>query len=399
MIIERIKNKEYKINLKKNLNNYKVQQNKTKPFLNDSYNGTICSNKKNNIKGKLKSSLEFIKNKWKTIGTILGAFCLYSVIIGINKNIANKQKETKNKLKTIDESIRNSINLKEEKITEKPIKKTNYISFGSGFNIGKKENKYPSKNISQEQIQYLKNKFKNGYLSEQEFSILINDEYARLRSVGPYKKNYNNNFSDSIINIQREIDYPQNSYVKLLKRNSWTYRIYRNIPSNEIGQRISLNVKGDSKLIRELDTLMTNGQYRDKSGKIYSINPVDFYYKTFEDASMWGTREDPITMYFRGDINYQTLNAIGQIASKYARGSLNSANENVPFMMVEKSPTSYMVFDLINTAMKININLGNAILKNTSFAGNEYILSSGQYNAYKKVLEEYIQFLKYKKNN
>ena len=72
-----------------------------------------------------------------------------------------------------------------------------------------------------------------------------------------------------------------NQYIKLLKQNGWTYRIYNDIPTNQIGQRISLNVKGDSKLIRELDILMTQGQYRDKSGRIFSINPTDFYYKTY----------------------------------------------------------------------------------------------------------------------
>ena len=384
MIIERIKNKESKINFKKESNNCKVQQNKTKPYLNDSYNRSICANDKNNIKGKLKSFAEIIKNKWKKIGIILGTICLSSVIIGKNSKI-KEEKITKNKTE------------------DKQIKRMNSVSFGSTFTNIRKTNRiknYSQTIISQERIKYLKNKFKSRLLSEQEFAFLIKDEYARLRSIGPYKKNYSNNFSDYIQNIQTAIDYPQNPYIKLIKQNGWTYRIYNDIPTNQIGQRISLNVKGDSTLIRELDLLMTQGKYRDKSGRIYRINPTDFYYKTYEDASMWGTREDPITMYFRGDVNYQTLNAIGQIASKYVRGSLNNASKEVPFLVLEQNPTNNMVINLINTAMRVNSNLGNAILKNTSIRrGNEYVLSSGQYNAYKNILNEYIEFLRYAQNN
>ena len=175
MIIERIKNKESKINFKKELNNCKVQQNKTKPYLNDSYNRTICA--KNNIKGKLKSFAEIIKNKWKKIGMILGTICLSSVIIGKNSNIREEK-------------------IIENQTDDKQTKRMNSVSFGSTFTNIRKSNRinnYSSTIISQERIKYLRNKFQNGLLSEQEFSFLISDEYARLRSIGPYKKTYSNN--------------------------------------------------------------------------------------------------------------------------------------------------------------------------------------------------------------
>lgn len=271
---------------------------------------------------------------------------------------------------------------------------TNYIDDAAKISA---ETTDDAARLSQTNINDLKTKYRNGDLSEDEFLRLINDEYAKIRSTGPYQKNYTNNFSDDIQNIQSAIDYPNNQNVRLLKQNGWTFRKVNEIPGREIGQRMSLNVKGDSKLIQELDDLMATGRYVDDAGNVFNIKKTDFYYKTYQNASNWGLREDPITIYFRGNINDETINAVGQIASKYARGALNSASKEVPFMIIEQNPSSSMIYNLIQKAMRINPNLGKAILSRTytSNNGTYYQMSSGQYNAYWNILNEYMKYIGY----
>ncbi len=244
---------------------------------------------------------------------------------------------------------------------------------------------------AQEKIDLLNQKYKNGELSQQEWKNLVDDEYMKIRKLGKYSVDYGaNNYSDTLNNIDDAIRNPKTRGVNLHNENGWTYRANGDfISPDELGQRMSLNVKGDSRLIKQLDDLMVNGQYVDDYGNIVRINRTDFYYKTYPNASQWGLREDPITIYFKGDINPETLDAIGQITKSFQRGALSQASKSVPWMYVEENPTSAAIYNLINYASKINTNLARCIY-NICYHGNgAYICSSGQYNAFVNIINEY----------
>ncbi len=249
---------------------------------------------------------------------------------------------------------------------------------------------------AQERINELNVKYKNRQLSESDFRRLIEEEYGKIRRTGKYAIDYGeNNYSGSMEDLQRIVSNPENSKVGILNQKRWNYRIDKNIPVEQIGQRASLNVKGDANLIKELDNLMTNGQYIDDAGNIIKIDVSDFYYKTASNVADWVKREDPITIYFRGDANSSTLEAIKQIAGKYARGALNGASSEAPYMMLEKNPTTAMIKNVISAASKISETLARAMFSKVRIdPGNIYVLSSGEYKAFISILKEYSEYLK-----
>lgn len=87
--------------------------------------------------------------------------------------------------------------------------------------------------------------------------------------------------------------------------------------------RISLNVKADKNCLRELDMLLEKGVYVNSKGEKVKIKVPDAYYKTPQSLDEWGTRHDPITMYFDGKVSKELEDAIAEITAKYARKPCN----------------------------------------------------------------------------
>ncbi len=252
-----------------------------------------------------------------------------------------------------------------------------------------------SMNLYRNRINSLKQKYRNGQLSEQDWNKYVNEEYSKIRKTGKYRIDYGeNNFSDSINNINSEIIHPSNQNVEILNENGWAYRANRRIMApEEIGQRMSLNVKGNSNLLKEMDRLMTKGEYIDDFGNVVKINVNDFYYKTYQNPSLWGSRVDPITIYFKGNVNQETFNAIKQITKSYARGTLENAKSGSAWMIVEESPSTQDIYKLISIVEKYSPGFARAIDKHCSAFGG-YRTSSGMYKAYLNILNEFIDSMK-----
>lgn len=147
------------------------------------------------------------------------------------------------------------------------------------------------------------------YESNTPWEEIAEDMYSQIRRCGKYAisygdDNYSGNYGDlySIINWENdvEVDY-----------GYWSTRATNIANLFQPAERISLNVKGDAKLIEELDNLML--QTKDM-----------FVYKVFASPSLWETREDPITFYFKEDITPETFDIIAKMTESYKRGRINS---------------------------------------------------------------------------
>lgn len=239
-------------------------------------------------------------------------------------------------------------------------------------------------------------RYNNGKMSQSDWKSLCDDEYCRLRGTGKYAKNYgNNNFNTPVSQLQDDV-LKSKTNIEFIRENGWNYRFAEDqfISGNEIIDRMSLNVKGDSALIEELDTLMTNGTYVNSAGQTISIGDSgQFYYKTYDTVSKWGLREDPITIYCRGEASAELEQAIAEISGKYARGYLCGAeNSATPWMVKEFSPSEDMINTLIQTANEYDNNLAwhiyNAATRNGERSA---MLSSGQFRAFWSVLGDFVQ--------
>ena len=204
------------------------------------------------------------------------------------------------------------------------------------------------------------------------------DMYNQIRRMGIYCVNYQeDNFSGSYGELCRVIE--NNPKVKIKNTNPWSKRQAPEAKFEHITDRISLNVKGDSDLIKKLDDLMA------ATGNV-------FKYKTFSNPANWGDREDPITIYFQDEVSDEMFNKIAQITKPYARGRINGTPETspTPWMMKEKYSQGVMIDELLQRAKTLDNDLYQDILET---AGTKKSMSSGKYRAYLKIMDEYERFL------
>ncbi len=255
--------------------------------------------------------------------------------------------------------------------------------------------------IKSKYINHLKKRYDTDYLN----SLLIGDEYAKIRSTGSYKKNYGKkNITGNKYIIQKAIEGVEDSdgvcvspYANKLVLFGPGYFIYRGYVSDPV-ERLSLNVSANENLIKELDILCSTGKYINSQGKISQLNNMTpFSYKTPAEVKNWGDREDPITLYFKHMINDETYSAIVDITKKYARGSLNYPVSSVtPWIGKELYVTDEMVKNLLQKAKNVDKKIYNLISSYCSgyCSGGSYNMSTGQYNAMDHVVNEYTDYLK-----
>ena len=178
--------------------------------------------------------------------------------------------------------------------------------------------------------------------------------------------------------------------------DGWLWRHNANHYGSKYAEvdRISLNVKADLGLLEELDNLILNGQYLNKNGKLVKVNiPEGSYYKTEALIEDWGTRQDPITMYFPAKLSPEVVDIIADITKKYARTSANAkpllgATENRPWMAHCPEPTAEDFKALYNEALKLNKNLADAIRMRCD---KNWYSSYGDLQACRKILNDYKQ--------
>ena len=201
--------------------------------------------------------------------------------------------------------------------------------------------------------------------------------YNQIRRIGQYSVNYQeNNFSGSYGDLCRILE--ENNGIETKHRGVWTKRQAQGSKIKSVTDRISLNVKGNSDLIKKLDELMV------EEGDVFA-------YKTYSNLAQWGDREDPITIYFKDEITDEMFNKIANITKPYARGNINGAeNSSTPWMMKEKYSKGVIIDDLLDRAQKLNNDLYQCILQQCN---DKHELSAGMYRACLKIMDEYERFL------
>lgn len=218
------------------------------------------------------------------------------------------------------------------------------------------------------------------------YDNLLTDFYERYRGKGVYVNA--NNYVGDLELLQKFIDGDNNksltnSSVILSNQKGWVYRAYGDfIDKEELGDRISLNAKGSASLISELDRFMSSGEYV-VGGKTYRVNNITpFYYKTPNNIYDWGSRVDPITFYFKGKVNDETLYALSNITLKYKRGNIQSPiNDIANWLAKDRNIQKEDVDNLVDIIRNIYgyEDLANAI-ENKAATSNG-ILSAGQFYA------------------
>ena len=173
--------------------------------------------------------------------------------------------------------------------------------------------------------------------------------------------------------------------------------IYHSSKSNsfsfdKIGDEYALNVVGSSELIKELELLMTTGTYTiEKDGETIFINlkeMINFMFSTIDDASRWNDTDCPITLYFEGDINQETLDAIRTIVEKYSRGDFpegEGVDEVCPSIKKYENPTDEQIKELTQKAKEIDEEFADIIEnEEKTLIG----LTGIQYESALKIIEE-----------
>ncbi len=239
--------------------------------------------------------------------------------------------------------------------------------------------------LSSENDQLLANLHDTDFLYNQ-----LEDNYQKLRKIGAYKdpEYQTTTFADK--NSIKKAVSNSNSDVFLEEFNDiWCDRSKTGANVNYEGQRASLNVKADSNLIKELDELMTKGTYTNSKGKKVKIDNTEFHYKTYNSNNIekWANREDPLTLYFNGNVNTETKKALVDITKKYQRGALSGRETKTNFWIsIESQPTVAQSSALVDKAYNVSDELGQAVEKSMK---DQTMLSSGQYKAYKEVIDNY----------
>ena len=337
-------------------------------------------------------------------------------------NIDLTTKEMKSKIKNLrkNDSIiigRNDINPGDTDISRKQfelkkIDKQLYIcnlsQFGTEFTLLRTApavRTYPKPaNIVQRQplVNYNPNYLKARYGQPNlDFRMLFEQKYDDIR-IAKYSdaSTFVGNDIQTAVNTQ-----PKNGFV--WSERGWKFRHFNNgftKPEN----RISLNVKADANLIRELDELFISGRYTDAYGR-RCVVPKDKFvpgcYKTYADVKQWTCRHDPITMYFSKHMTPEFLNAVSDVAQKYARPSCNGIPlvgevAGKPWISTEKEPCEDDLRPMLEKAQRIKPSLVDTI-KHTCYKHWDYrngfrdfFVSAGKFEAIKIVLDEYNAYLR-----
>lgn len=237
-----------------------------------------------------------------------------------------------------------------------------------------KDDVYPRELSDDEIVQ----KFESGLRWDE----LVYDMYSQIRRTNDYAVDYGaDNYSGKYGDFYKSI-YNPTKRIEIYNDGTWSSRAPHNFIDTPI-ERISLNVKGDAELVKKLDS--------------YMYNTRKFSYKLFQSPSKWADREDPITLYFSSEISDKTFNEIAEITKPYARGKINGVDKNskTPWIDKEKYAFGNVVDELKDRAIQFDDELYWQI---QSDAGYSNSLSTGQYRAYCKIMDEYQRYLNIKNN-
>ena len=208
-----------------------------------------------------------------------------------------------------------------------------------------------------------------------------------------YTTPINNNLKEALYNTDKNIS--------VIEEEPFIFHTSKNndFSSIQIDNELMLNVIGSAELIKELDKLMTTGQYTIAiNGKNLTIDLselTNFKFSVIKDTDKWNYCEYPITLYFDGEVNEETYTAIEAIVMKYVRGNGNNkimGNESFqnPWIRTVKKPSNEDLAKLLDKVTEINDNFMNTLLVQ---CGNYTGLNYSQYLRTLNIIqqnEEYI---------
>lgn len=226
-----------------------------------------------------------------------------------------------------------------------------------------------------------------------DFYRIADQYYDDLRLANySYESSVNPNIRQSDVMPEEGIMRTEN--ITGFGMRGWFWRKPRRLQGEpNIVDRISLNVKADKKMLEELDRLMQTGEYVNKQGRTVKLDVPEGYYKTPQTLEDWGSRHDPITMYFSETISQDLQNAIADITEKYARTPSNgkalmNSLEGKPWIAHEAYTSVETAKGLYEEARRLNPELAKAMYY--QLGGNEgWNCSTGMYAAAKRMVDEY----------
>ncbi len=266
------------------------------------------------------------------------------------------------------------------------------ISFGNAltekhYDLKNKLLESQNQDIASKNPEEIREKYNNGNLTEKLIADTVMDIYSKYRHTGKYAVEYKSeNFDKDYYEVRRYSHRLLFSPVKTINQGGWQYRLKKHL--DNITERISLNVNPNADMLKNLDSFMTKGIYTDKNGnQVEMQDHTPFYYKIPSNRKEWQNRQDPITLYFEGEIDDKTLNAIRDITKSSQRGSLNSSEiaKDYNWMLVEKSPSDEEIDDLFKRIEKNGKTVNDAIINN--FTRHNFT-SVGLFKAVEAMLDE-----------
>ena len=223
----------------------------------------------------------------------------------------------------------------------------------------------------------------------QDYYNIMEDNYSNLRNADySYESSVRNNISDVDLMDTKNVDIRSNGYWFFRNPKGKTF-----VDSNNVVDRISLNVVADKNMLKELDELCASGTYINSKGERVQINQQNCTYKTPPSLEGWTERHDPITMYFDQEVSQEFQDALAEITAKYQRPSPNgkalmNSLEGKPWIAHE----SYIKPDdakaLYEEAKQLDSELANAIFHYLD-GGGRWNCSTGQFAAAQKTLDEF----------
>ena len=227
-----------------------------------------------------------------------------------------------------------------------------------------------------------------------DFSQDVN--YAELLSFENLTFNTTQVYTNPIdTNLQNEILNPSVKGVSIVEQGDFVYRESETnkFESSNIGDEFMLNVTPSAKLIEALDRLMTKGEYDvNIGGSVVTLKLDDmtnFKYSTIKDASKWNQTDAPITIYFEGEVNEETLTALEIITAQFERGSFEEFFLN-PWLKKLSNPNEQELMSLIKLLSSIDEELLNEFLVQCAAPVG---LSGLQYEALKEIISQYKEYM------
>ena len=221
-------------------------------------------------------------------------------------------------------------------------------------------------------------------------------DYVKLLSPENLIFNATQSYTDQIDEkLQDEILNPSVKDVSIVENDGFVYResSINKFESSKIGDEIMLNVTPSAKVIEALDRLMTKGEYDVNIGgstvtlKIEEM--TNFKYSTIKDTSKWNETDSPITIYFEGEVNEETLTALEIITAQFERGSFEGFFLN-PWMKKLLNPDEQDLINLIKILSSIDEELFNELLTQCS---SPVGLTGLQYEAIQEIISQYKDYV------